>query len=459
MKRLIFVFLVLVFSMGVSAAVYDVEVNPVKDVIFYGEKAVFDVTIKNLQDVNDKVTFSISDLDWGWDKKFFDIGSGGQIGFNLELTPPEDAPMDVYSLGFRIYSVNDPGNYVYSNLIVNLVDNEDLLEVKRIDYGNGLDPSKDRSILKLTMKNVYNFELNDLEVYLDSDAFSAMQTVSFGDSELKTIEFEVNVDDNSLEGDHDLRILVKKGDSIYIDEVQNVKIGQYPNLMEDVVEDYGFLTKEINVIKRNGGNTVAGDSYTMALGYFDRVFSKVSPRPDLIEKENWQYFYTWNFQLGPGDEFNARLFVNYRDPLFLLIAVIIIIYFIYYMSERGIILNKKVLTVKTTQGISQMKVLLYVKNKGKRRIKDVRIVDILHGVEKLPNEYGSLRPNKIKRRGNDVVLVWNVSLLGKEERILSYKISAETAIKAPMKLPGAMARFKIGGRQYIVKSNSNVIYS
>src|SRR3989338_311824 len=454
MKRLLFLFLILIFVAGVDAAIYDVNIVPVDDIIFHSEEAVYKVTIENNQNFNDKVTYSISDLDWNWEKKFFSIAPGDSITFDLVLSAPTNAPTSVYSLGFKVYSSNNPENYVYDDLIVNLVSNMDLLQVKKVDDGNGLDPKKDKNVLKLSVKNVYDFELNDFTVTLDSDAFKASKVVSFGDAELKTIEFDVDVNPNALEGDHDLNILIKKGSEVYVDEVRRIRIGEYSNLNDDISEDYGFLTKNIFITKSNNGNTVVIDDYVMTLSFFDKVFSSVSPKPSLIEKENGQYFYTWNFELQPGEDFRINLVVNYRDPLFLLIGIIVIIYIIYYLSETGIILNKKVLTVKNTKGIGQMKVLLYVRNKGKRRIREVRIVDILHDVKKLPDEYGAVRPNKIKRRGNDVVLVWTIAnLLGKEERILSYKISAETAIKAPIKLPGAMARFKIGSKQYIVRSN------
>jgi hypothetical protein len=448
------------FAVSVNAAVYDVSIVPVNDVIFHGEDAVYKVTIKNNQDVVDKITYSISDLDWNWDKKFFTIVPKDSTTFDLRLSAPTNSPTSVYSLGFKVYSSNDPRNYIYNNIIVNLVSDLDLLQIKKVDIGSGLDPKKDKNLLKLSIKNVYDFELDDITISLDSDAFKASDVVSFTDAELKTIEFDVNVNPNALEGDHDLHILAKKGSNVYIDEIRKIRIGKYSNLRDDISEKYGFLTKNIVITKSNEGNTIVVDDYVMTLSFFDKIFSSVSPTPNNIEKENGQYFYTWNFELQPGEDFRVNLVVNYRDPLFLLIGLIIIIYIIYYLSETGIILNKKVLTVKSAKGIGQMKVLLYVRNKGKRRIKEIRVVDILHDVKKLPDEYGMVRPNKIKRRGNDVVLVWNITnLLGKEERILSYKISAETAIKAPIKLPGAMARFKIGSKQYIVRSNSSVIYS
>ena len=105
-----------------------------------------------------------------------------------------------------------------------------------------------------------------------------------------------------------------------------------------------------------------------------------------------------------------------------------------------------------------MKILLIVKNNGKKEIKGVRIVDQLFNVKKVPSDYGTLRPSKIKRKGGDVVLVWDkISLVGKEERIISYRVNIE--VRSKIVLPKALARYKIGRKSNIVKSNSCLVIS
>ena len=137
----------------------------------------------------------------------------------------------------------------------------------------------------------------------------------------------------------------------------------------------------------------------------------------------------------------------------MLIALIVIVWLIAYLVESGISIKKKALTIKSKDGISYMKVLLMIKNRGKKEIKNLRIVDQLFNVKTVPSDYGTLRPSKVNRSGDSVVLVWdNINLVGKEERIISYRVNIE--IRNKMRLPGALVRYKVRNRPAVTRSNS-----
>jgi hypothetical protein len=134
----------------------------------------------------------------------------------------------------------------------------------------------------------------------------------------------------------------------------------------------------------------------------------------------------------------------------------IIIYLVIYLSESGASIKKKVLTIKSKDGINYMKILLMIKNKGKREIKNLRIVDQLFNAKTIPTDYGTLRPSRVNRKGENVVLVWdNITLVGKEERILSYRVNVE--IKNRIILPRAMVKYRVGKISRVVKSNSALV--
>jgi hypothetical protein len=97
-----------------------------------------------------------------------------------------------------------------------------------------------------------------------------------------------------------------------------------------------------------------------------------------------------------------------------------------------------------------------IKNKGKREIKNLRIVDQLFNAKTIPTDYGTLRPSRVNRKGENVVLVWdNITLVGKEERILSYRVNVE--IKNRIILPRAMVKYRVGKISRVVKSNSALV--
>ena len=74
MKRLILLFFViLLLSTGVNATGLSIKSNVIDNLILVGEDAEFEITVTNEQIFTDKITFIISDLDWEWQKQFFDI--------------------------------------------------------------------------------------------------------------------------------------------------------------------------------------------------------------------------------------------------------------------------------------------------------------------------------------------------------------------------------------------------
>tara|TARA_Y100000034_G_scaffold135555_1_gene207978 strand:- start:805 stop:2193 length:1389 start_codon:yes stop_codon:yes gene_type:complete len=462
MKRLIFLFLfIFLFSISVNGAGLEVDTVTVDNLIMVGEEAVFDVTITNDQSFNDKVTLLITDLNWEWDKEFFVIESGRTKSFQLKIKAPVSTiKPNRYSLNLKIYSTLNKDVYVYEPLLVTVFDESSLLKLEKIDYlTRGLDPTKETNMLRVILKNQYDKEVDNVEVSLESEIFETVtQKIDFTEAELVSQEFEIDLNSRASEGWHKVNVFVKKGSTILLEETRNVKVGSHADVKEDKEVRNGFLIKKISILKKNEGSTLSEEVYRYRLGSFERVFSRVNPEPSFLEKSGDDYYYVWEFELEPGQTYEIYVEINYRDPLTILIALIIIIYLISYLSESGISVKKRVLTIKSKEGISSMKILIILRNKGKREIKKVRVVDQLFNVKKVPSDYGTLRPSKVKRKGDDVVLVWDgINLVGKEERILSYRVNV--GIKASLRLPGALVRYRVGKRAIVVRSNSSLVVS
>ncbi len=464
MKRLILLFLfIFLFSINgnVNGAGLSVDVDTIDNLIMIGEEAIFDVSIKNEQEISDKLTFLITDLNWDWEKKFFVIPSKGTENFQLKVKAPEGVVNpDRYSLNLKVYSTLNKNTYVYEPLLITVLDESSLLNLEKLDYSiNGLNPEKKDNVLRLIVKNQYDKPLKDVDIFLSSDIFDSVEgEVNFDEAELINEEFLINLNSKASEGWHDVNILLKKGNLVLLNEIKSVKVGKYSNVQEDKEVSSGFLIKKTSVIKKNDGSVLSEQIYRLRLSYFERLFSNVNPKPSFFEESGDDYYYVWEFSVKPGEEYKINIEINYRNPLFLLIALIIMLYLVFHFVESGISIKKKVLTIKSKDGINYMKILLIIKNKGKREIKNVRIVDQLFNVKNVPSDYGTLRPSKVKRKGEDVVLVWDgISLIGNEERILSYRVNV--GVKSSIVLPKALVRYKIGKKLNIVKSNSCLVVS
>ena len=459
MKRLIFIFLfIFLLGLSVEGAGLSLNVNIVDNLIEVGEEALFDVTVNNEQNVPDVFTFIISDLDWTWEKQFFDISSDSSKQFNLKLRAPSNIKSGIYSLNLKVYSTTNNDFYVYEPLFVTILDEKSFLKLEKFDYSvRGLDPRKQSNIVRAIIKNQYDKNIDNVDLYLESDIFDTVsRKVSFGEAELRIEEFLVELNSNAAEGMHNVRAIVKKNDEIILNQVKQVKVGEYSDIKEDMEESSGFLVKKTSIVRKNEGSVVSDETYRLRLTSFEKIFSFTNPEPSEIEKSGSDYYYIWNFNIKPGESYKISVEINYRDPIMILISFIIIVYLIIYLTESGISIRKRALTIKSKEGINYVKILLIIKNRGKKEIKNVRVVDQLFNVKSVPSDYGTLRPSKITRKDDNVLILWdNISLVGKEERIFSYRVNVEIRNKAV--LPRAMVRYKSGNNFKVSKSNNVLV--
>src|SRR3989344_2056973 len=422
----ILIFVILLLSTGVNATGLSIKSNVIDNLILVGEDAEFEITVTNEQIFTDKITFIISDLDWEWQKQFFDIAPGMSRTFTLNVKAPINViKPGMHSVNLKVYSTSNSGVYIYEPLLIHVLDEGSFLKLEKINYPiNGLNPEKETNLLKVIIKNQYDKPIDNVEINIESDIFeSDYKKVDFSPAELKTEEFFVNIKSGTEEGLHDVRVLLKKGSDILLDDTKKVLVGKHSDIKEDKEIRSGFLIKKISILKRNEGSITNNEVYRYRLNSFERLFSDVEPAPSYVEKSGNDYYYIWDFDIEPG-----------------------------------ISISKKVLTIKSKEGVSYMKILLLIKNKGKKEIKHARVVDRLFNAKTVPSDYGTLRPSKVNRNGDDVSIVWDIpSLIGKEERILSYRVNI--GVKNRIILPRAMARYKIKNRSYVVKSNSSLVIS
>lgn len=463
MKKLIVFMGIFLLLVSISyAASFEITSEAVNDIIIKNGDAIFDVTIKNNQDHTDSITYVLSDLNWDWEKKFFSIGRNMQTSFELKLTAPEDIQPGIYNLNLKVYSQNDPDVYDYESLIVKVLDYSDLLSIEDLSKSipQGLDPRKN-NLVRLNLKNRNNIELENVNIKLESKLFNREFVYDFSPLAGRTEEFYVDIEDTLKEGNYDVRVLAMQGDNVLIDRTDKIRVAYYSDIQENKEESSGFLTKKLIITRENKGNIDSVEEYKLSLNSFEKTFTRASPKPTNIEKKEGVYFYIWDFELGPGESYRIIVNTNYRDPIILLILFGFMVYILYTVLQGGISLKKKVLTLKTGAGISDMKILLILKNRGNKTIKNVKLIDTLPRVVKTPEEFGTLKPDQIKKssEGNKM-LIWGLdNLIGKEERVISYRLRSDLHVIGRFGIHRAVAIYKKGSRHVMAKSNSNVVFS
>lgn len=112
------------------------------------------------------------------------------------------------------------------------------------------------------------------------------------------------------------------------------------------------------------------------------------------------------------------------------------------------------------QGISDVKVLLHLKNRTNKSVEDVKLVDRIPQMGMLDTEFsvGTLHPSKvIKHEHKGTIIRWDISTLEPfEERIISYTLQSKLKIIGGFSLPQAVVKFK-GKGESVKRTLSNKI--
>ena len=114
--------------------------------------------------------------------------------------------------------------------------------------------------------------------------------------------------------------------------------------------------------------------------------------------------------------------------------------------------------VKKEGGISEITVILHIKNRSQSKIEQIEITDFIPALVSVGGDVpiGSLQPNKVlkhERKGTTIVK-WTIDTLdASEERVLSYRIKSKLAILGSFNLPAAKAVFKSNNKGFTSTSN------
>ena len=133
---------------------------------------------------------------------------------------------------------------------------------------------------------------------------------------------------------------------------------------------------------------------------------------------------------------------------------------LYSIFRSDIVVKKHAVVLGTKEGgITEMKVIMNVRNRIGRPIKNIAIIDNVPNIADIQKEFqiGTLKPTKIvthERKGN--LIKWNIDFLEKyEERIITYKVRSKLSILGKFKLPPAVIKYENEkGRDVITHSNS-----
>ncbi len=452
-KRLILLLLVFfLLPLTVKALDINVQTTPIRSTVAPFQDVLYNLKIINNE--NSDITFTLTYLDiyWTVNPSQVKVERKSTKDIELQLKPYND-------------DENKPGAV---KVIISSLDkqfrSENILEVKVLKYNELLkhelmlpepiDPRKD-AIIKLKLVNENSYLLDDIDLSLESKLFNEKRKISIAPFETKTETFIIKFDELFQDGNYDVKTLLKWKDKTIIDDTTQTVVGQYPNIKEVKSPESSFLNTKIEVIKTNEGNTISQEVYEKSFGTIEKQFTKFNPEPNSIVKQNGGYIARWEFDLKPGETKSIFIESDYRTAFWIIILALIIIALVGWWMWSHVVLKKRLVSILTEKdGSSMMKIEITLKNRSRKSLTNLKLMDRVGHLSEIPDSFGSMHPAKITKSHSGILMIWNIDMLKPgEERIFSYRTKSKLHVVGKFNIPRAMLRYTDGRRFRVIYSN------
>ncbi|MFT4304560.1 MAG: hypothetical protein ACMXX8_00570 [Candidatus Woesearchaeota archaeon] len=285
-----------------------------------------------------------------------------------------------------------------------------------------------------------------------------------GPKEKKTKEFVFEVDDliSPLNDVVNVNVWAEHDEKVYRWQKSSpYRIISYYNLIEERKEETSFLKKDFFINLKNDANVEKNYEILVKENYFKGLFSSYEPSYSYIISSSEGRFLVWDINLKPQEEYQIYVKTNYRF-LFVFLLVIILLIVLYFVLRPSIKVKKEVSHVGTSEGgISDIKVMLFIKNRTSKVIEDISIIEKIPHLASIGKEFqvGTLMPSKVMQNPKKGTLVkWELQTLeANEERIITYKIKSKLSILGGLTLPSTIIKYSIRGKESKTKSNKLIL--
>ncbi len=447
-------FLLLSLVSASSIDIFKVEQN---DKAIPGSIATFRLSITNKQSITD--TFRIlpdefSAVPFSDSFEYINInpsvitlnsGESKEVDVNIKILG-EAIPNKNYRTYVTVVSKNNPKLKKQQDLIVNVIYPKEVVKIFT-DIGDRIIPGEDFSF-NLFLSNSVNKVIKDAEVFITSELFEEkFNTPLYYGAEVKK-ELAFDLDPGTEPGIYTLDIKVYSNRELQGSYTKEIIIVKNPDIQEKIERSSDVFISRVKVIKKNVGNLIAQDSYRFSVGDFANYFTTYSVPPSEIKGNEL----IWNFEIMPGQSYEIEIVTDYRGFWLAVFVLVIIVAMVVYILGRKVTIKKTTYKVRETKdGVSELKVLLHVRNKD-RALKNITIMDYLPSLIHPAGEFGTLKP-KIQKGRSGIRFVWHLDLLeAGEERVLSYNVKSKLNIVGNLMLPSAVVVYKKKGKKFKVKS-------
>ncbi len=438
-KKALLLFSIILISLSIitiSAINLEVKSEPISNsfLVELDEPAIFDLTIKNLEEKDTFKLYSLVGINITCNPIILDNEETKKV--RIYVTPQDSLKNRLQSYVFE-YKIKDSNNDIQSEILtLNIVDLESSFSIKADPIG----PNTERIILDI--KNNIMKDFRNVEFKISSKFFEHEEKISLKANEKKFIE--IMIDEEKIKtlnaGNYIINTQIRLKDNIANIESQ-IKFLETEGIETSETKE-GIIIQRSEIIKKNTGNVKKLVRITMEKNLLAYIFTTKNIATTKTETNGFIKKYIWEKILIPNEEIKIVTKTNWLFPIFILIIILIGARLIRKSIYDNLELSKKVSFVKTKGGQFALKVT--IKARAKKHLEKITIIDKIPPIVKLYNKFGTISPDKIDLENKK--LHWNLSSLNKDEtRIFTYIIYSKIGIMGRFELPETRAVYEDEG--------------
>ncbi|MEA2037486.1 MAG: hypothetical protein U9O94_08305, partial [Nanoarchaeota archaeon] len=418
-KGVLLVLVVSLLSISAFASSFDVESEIVENSILLEGVSQFKIKVTNNFDMKEE--FKIKNLDYPvWDINTAPLLNPIQFSvlpnqtgeIDLFVTPLHVSNYGVYDVSISVEAMKNEQK-IKKQLRVNIVSPEAGTYVEtvlvNIFMEDNIDPTEDIPI-RITLDNQNTIEYPDLLVEIESNLIKEKIQESLDKKEKKTITLTKSLSPQTTAQEDTVVVRLVSNNKTLDTKIKKIEVIEHKEIKKEEKITKKFLKIEEEIILKNVGNVRFEEGIKIESSFIQNLFSSSTPKGFFIKEDEKRYLVV-EVDIPPGEEIHIVVVKNY---ITLLIIVLLLagILALYYVLRSPLTLRKTATNIRFKEGgVSELKVVLNVRNRGNNKLKDIEIMDKIPNIANLEKgvTIGTLHPTKIlKHEHKGTMIKWLV---------------------------------------------------
>jgi len=434
---------------------FSVEAIPIENSILPAGTARFNLRITNNENISVRYGISVENTgEWlrvDYIRSGVEIEKASSTETEISLRAREETDYGTY---FAKVTVTNEEKKETTELLlpISIKTAEELSGMRTPDLRVSMDiPSKidprEENYITVYLLNKNNRDLPKVTIELESSILGKKEIIeSLSPNEEKEVKVKIEIDQLTKPQQDTLKGLVTAGGYRFTPTQKPFEVINYgAKLTVEPKTEKGFFKTTKTIMIENTGNEIISDTIKSERSIISSIFTKTDPEARIIETDNIKY-YAWDVNVNPTVRSTITITTNYQPILWTIILIIIAVATRYMIKSKVRIYKKATSTEMSEGGLSNIKILLTIRNDTNKPIKEIEVKDIIPHIANIKNEFpmGTIKPDKIlTHKSKGTIAKWKIDELdASEERIIKYEINTKLSILGTFTLPATKATYK-----------------